>query len=68
MFIKNILIVTGEPKSIFLEVLFKYIISKKFKLNKKKLILIGNHKLIFQEMHRLNYKFKINNLVICIIQ
>ena len=40
MSINNLLIVTAEPKSIFLEILFKYLNSKN-KLIKKKKISIG---------------------------
>tara|TARA_Y100000816_G_C26049534_1_gene550176 strand:+ start:912 stop:1079 length:168 start_codon:yes stop_codon:yes gene_type:complete len=36
MKINNILIVLGEPQSIFSEILFKYFSSKKFLKNKKK--------------------------------
>ena len=37
MNINHILIVMTEPKSVFLEILFKYFKSKKFKKNKKKI-------------------------------
>ena len=42
MNINHILIVMTEPKSIFLEILFKYFKSKNFKKKKKKYLLIGN--------------------------
>ena len=45
MNINHILIVMTEPKSIFLEILFKYFISKK-KKKKKKISIIGNISLI----------------------
>ena len=46
MNINHILIVMTEPKSIFLEILFKYFKSKNFKKNKKKISIIGNISLI----------------------
>lgn len=51
-----ILIVAGEPNSIFLEILFKSI--SKIKV-KKPLILIASHKLILLQMKKLGYKKKI---------
>ena len=60
MNIKNILITTTEPKSIFLEILFKYFKSKKFYKNKKKIILIGNLPLIKKQAIRVKFKKKLN--------
>ena len=42
MIIDKILIVLGEPFSIFSEILFKYLKSSKFKKNNKTIIIIGN--------------------------
>ena len=53
MNIENILIPTTEPKSIFLEILFKYFKSKKFSKNKKKIILIGDSSLISKQAIKL---------------
>ena len=57
MSINKVLIVTAEPKSVFLEILFKYLKSKN-KL-KKKLILVGNNKIIQKEAKNNNYKKEI---------
>ena len=54
---KNIVIVAGEPYSIFLEILFKSIKLKKIK---KPFILICSKKLLISQMKKLNYNFKIN--------
>ena len=51
-----ILIVAGEPNSIFLEIFFKTINSKKIK---KPLILIASLKLLYLQMKKLGYKKKI---------
>ncbi len=51
-----ILIVAGEPNSIFLEIFFKSI--DKIKI-KKPIILIGSHKLIQLQMKKFSYKKKI---------
>ena len=54
---KNIIIVAGEPYSVFLELLFKSIKLKKIK---KTFILICSKKLLISQMKKLNYNFKIN--------
>ena len=61
MSINKLLIVTAEPKSVFLEILFKYLNSKN-KLIKKKLIIVGNKKIIEKEAKINNYKKKINQI------
>ncbi len=58
-FKKSILIITGEPNSVFLEIFFKSIKKIKFK---NPLILIGSHKLIQLQMKKLNFKKKIKIL------
>ena len=55
---KPIIIVAGEPNSIFLEIFFK---TQKKKI-KSPLILIASHKLLKLQMKKLNYKKKINLL------
>ena len=50
-----ILIVAGEPNSIFLEIFFKSI--DKIKI-KKPLILIASHKLVKLQMKKFGYKKK----------
>ena len=58
-----ILIVLGEPNSTFSEVLFKYFKSKDFKINKNKIILIGNKRLFEMQMKKLKYNFYINEII-----
>ena len=62
MNIKIILIVLGEPNSTFSEVLFKYFNSNKYKKNKKKIILIGNVKLLNAQMKILKQKVLLNEI------
>ena len=56
---KPILIIAGEPNSIFLEIFFKSLKSKNFK---KPIILIGSLKILQLQMKKLNYKKNINLL------
>lgn len=58
-FNKSIVIVAGEPNSIFLEIFFKSL--KKIKI-KRPLILIASHKIVKMQMSRLNFKKKIKVL------
>ena len=65
MKINKILIILGEPYSIFSEILFKYFKSKDFKKNKKKIILVGDKYLFQKQIVKLKYKLnlrKINNI------
>ena len=55
----SILIVAGEPNSVFLEIFFKTL--KKIKI-KNPLILIGSHRVLTLQMKKLNFKKKINVL------
>ncbi len=59
MSIKHIIIVTTDPKSIFLEILFKYFKSNK-KKNKKKITLIGNSTFIINEAKKNKFRGKFN--------
>ncbi len=63
MSINHLLIVTSEPKSVFLETLFKYFKSKKNKLKKKTITLIGSKTLIENEAKKNNFKILINEVV-----
>ena len=54
---KPIIIVPGEPNSIFLEIYFKTISKKKIK---RPIIIICSHKLLVLQMKKLKYNFKIN--------
>ena len=56
---KPIIIVAGEPNSIFLEIFFKSLIKKKFK---SPILIICSYKLFLLQMKKLNYNFKINVL------
>ncbi len=53
---KPILIVAGEPNSVFLEIFFKTIKSKKFK---SPIIIITSEKILKQQMKKFNFKKKI---------
>ena len=52
---KPILIVAGEPNSVFFEIFFKSL-KKKYK---SPLILIASHKILLLQMKKLKYKIKI---------
>jgi 4-hydroxythreonine-4-phosphate dehydrogenase len=54
---KPIIIIAGEPYSIFLEIFFK---AKKNNNFKKPIIMIVSKKLIMQQMKKLGFNFKIN--------
>ncbi len=54
---KPIIIVAGEPNSIFLEIFFKSLESKKYK---SPLIIICSKKLLQKQMKKLEFNFKIN--------
>ena len=59
---KPIIIVLGEPYSIFTEIFFKSIKNKNIKKIKSKIILIGSRKLLQYQMINLGYKYKINEI------
>ena len=52
-----IIIVAGEPYSVFLEILFKSLKKNKFK---RSIILIVSKDLFMKQMNRLNFKFELN--------
>ena len=54
---KPILIVSGEPYSIFLEIFFKALKKNNFK---RPLVLIVSKKLLIQQMKNLRFKYKVN--------
>ena len=56
---KPILLVAGEPNSIFLEIFFKTIQFKNFK---SPLILIASEKILVSQMKKLKFKKKINKI------
>ena len=57
MISKPIIVVSGEPNSVFLEIFFKVLQKNNFK---KPIILIVSEKLLIEQMKKLNFKFKIN--------
>ena len=56
---KPIIIVAGEPNSIFLEIFFK---SLKFKKYKSPLVIVCSKKLLQEQMKKLKFNFKINTV------
>jgi len=56
---KPIIIVSGEPNSVFLEIFFKSIKNNKYK---SPLIIIVSKKLLQAQMQKLGYAFKINDI------
>jgi len=60
MKINNVLIILGEPRSIFSEILFKYFSSRDFFNNKKKIILIGSVKLLQKQKKKLKFNLDLN--------
>ena len=58
MNINYIIIVLGEPYSTFSEILAKYFTKNK----NKKIILIGNLKLLKKQLKKLNYSLPLNNI------
>ncbi len=61
---KPIIIVGGEPYSVFLEIFFKSLKNKKLNNLKKPIILICSYSLAKAQMKKLGYNFKINKLSI----
>ena len=59
---KPIIIVAGEPYSIFSEILFKLYKSKILKNFRRPLILIGSTKVFQTQMKKLKYKIKFNEI------
>ena len=57
---KPIIIVAGEPYSIFLEIFFKVFKSKFYKQYKRPIILIASKNLVKMQMTKMNFNFKIN--------
>jgi len=59
---KPLIIVLGEPYSIFSEILFKSLKHNSVKKFRKKIILIGSKKLLEKQMFALGYKFKFKEI------
>tara|TARA_B100000965_G_scaffold232272_1_gene194464 strand:+ start:2284 stop:3270 length:987 start_codon:yes stop_codon:yes gene_type:complete len=58
----NIIIIAGEPYSVFFEIFFKTFKKQKIQNVKNPIILIASKKILFKQMIRLNYNFKINEI------
>ena len=59
---KPILIIAGEPYSVFLEIFLKSFKKGLLKNLKSPVILICSEKLLFKQMKKLNYNFKTNRV------
>ena len=59
---KPIIIIAGEPYSIFFEIFFKSLQKKSIKNIKNPILIIGSKKLLKNQMKILKYKFKIKEL------
>ena len=59
---KPIIIVAGEPYSVFLEVYFKSLKEKKIKNMKNPIILICSKDLLKKQMNKLKFKYKIRDI------
>ena len=59
---KPIILVAGEPNSVFYEIFFKSLKNKNIKKIKSPILLVGSKKLLKDHMDALNYKFNINEV------
>jgi 4-hydroxythreonine-4-phosphate dehydrogenase len=59
---KPIIIIAGEPYSIFFEIFFKSLKKKSIKNIQNPIVLIGSKKLLSKQMTALKYKFEIEEL------
>ena len=59
MKIKPIIIVSGEPYSVFLEIFFKTLSNKKIRNFKNPILIIASYDLLLKQMKKLKYSFKI---------
>ena len=59
MKIKPIIIVSGEPYGVFLEIFFKTLNNKKIKTYKTPILIIASYDLLLKQMKKLKYSFKI---------
>ena len=59
---KPILIVAGEPNSIFFEIFLKSLQKKEIRAIKNPIIIIGNKNLLLIHMKKIKIKFKINEI------
>ena len=59
---KSIIVVSGEPYSVFLEIFFNTFKKKLITKSKKPIILIVSKNLLLQQMKELNYNLKVNEI------
>ena len=59
MKIKPIIVLAGEPYSVFLEIFFKTLKNKKIKNYKTPILIIASYDLLLKQMQKLKYSFKI---------
>ena len=59
---KPIVIIAGEPYSVFLEIFFKSLKEKKIKRIKNPIILVASKNLVLKQMKALKYNFYINEI------
>ena len=59
---KPILVISGEPYSVFNEIFFKSLKKKSVRNIKSPILLIGSKNLLLQHMKKLGYKFKIKSI------
>ena len=59
---KPIILIAGEPYSIFFEIFFKTLKKNSIKKINNPIILIASRSLLIKQMGALNYKFKIEEL------
>ena len=59
---KPIIIIGGEPYSIFFEIFFKSLKKKSIKKITKPIILIASKSLLVNQMKKLKFKFKIQEI------
>ncbi len=57
---KPIIIVSGEPYGVFLEIFFKILKKNFYKKYKRPILLIGSKKMVLMQMKKMNFAFKIN--------
>ena len=60
MKVKPVIILSGEPYSVFLEIFFKIFKTNFYKKYKRPIIFVGSKKNIEMQMKKLNFSFKIN--------
>ena len=62
MKIKPIIIVAGEPYSVFLEILFKTLKVKSVKKSNNPIVLISSLKIVLSQMAKLNFKYRVKSI------